>query len=306
MAEPRDLLPAGVHVLERGWLSSNNILMLGPDQCARGDSGYCSNAAQTLALVQQGLGGRRLDLLVNTHLHSDHCGGNAALQAAYPAAKTLVPPGHLAQVQDWDAEALGYPGAGQTCPRFSAQGGLPVGAAVRLGQQDWQVFAAPGHDPNAVLLFEPQRRVLLSADALWEHGFGVVFPGQDGASCFDEVARTLDLIEALRPALVIPGHGAPFTGVAAALQVARERLAGFVAEPRRHLRHAARVMVKFKLLEVQKIDRQALLDWVLGAAYVQTLLAQYGTAPTDALDRLLAELNRPGGIRLDGETVCNA
>ena len=36
---------------------------------------------------------RPLDLLLNTHLHSDHCGGNAALQARHPGVRTLIPPG---------------------------------------------------------------------------------------------------------------------------------------------------------------------------------------------------------------------
>ena len=48
------------------------------------DTGYATHAPQTLALVQQALGARPLDLIVNTHLHSDHCGGNALLQAAWP------------------------------------------------------------------------------------------------------------------------------------------------------------------------------------------------------------------------------
>eukprot|EP01036_Dinobryon_divergens_P042219 gene42219-56076_t len=31
------------------------------------------------------------------------CGGNAALQAAYPQLQTHIPPGHAAQVAQWDA-----------------------------------------------------------------------------------------------------------------------------------------------------------------------------------------------------------
>ena len=65
-------LPAGVTVLERGWLSSNNVLLVGPQCSALVDSGYCSHAPQTLALVHDALAGRALDVLVNTHLHSDH------------------------------------------------------------------------------------------------------------------------------------------------------------------------------------------------------------------------------------------
>ena len=70
-------------VFERGWLSSNNILFTGQHSgAALVDTGYCTHSAQTLALVQSALGRRPLERILNTHLHSDHCGGNAALQAA--------------------------------------------------------------------------------------------------------------------------------------------------------------------------------------------------------------------------------
>ena len=38
-----------------------------------------------------------------------------------------------------------------------------------------------GHDPHSVILFEPQDRILISADALWEAGFGVIFPDASSA-----------------------------------------------------------------------------------------------------------------------------
>ncbi len=43
------------------------------------DTDYVSHASQTFALVQQKLGPRKLDTIINTHLHLDHCGGNALL-----------------------------------------------------------------------------------------------------------------------------------------------------------------------------------------------------------------------------------
>jgi len=86
-------LPAGVQVFERGWLSSNNVLLCDDDAATLVDSGYATHASQTLALVEHALGARPLDQLVNTHLHSDHCGGNAALQARYAALHTRIPRG---------------------------------------------------------------------------------------------------------------------------------------------------------------------------------------------------------------------
>ena len=98
-------LPPGVTVFERGWLSANNILFQGPEGNALIDSGYATHADQTVALVRAALGSQPLTHLLNTHLHSDHCGGNAALQAAWPGLRTLIPPGQAAQVAEWDAWA---------------------------------------------------------------------------------------------------------------------------------------------------------------------------------------------------------
>jgi glyoxylase-like metal-dependent hydrolase (beta-lactamase superfamily II) len=72
-------LPASMRVFERGWLSANNILFIGRDETTLVDTGYVTHAAQTLALVRHALGARGLDRIVNTHLHSDHCGANAML-----------------------------------------------------------------------------------------------------------------------------------------------------------------------------------------------------------------------------------
>lgn len=309
MGSPAALaLPDGITVLERGWLSSNNILLTGEDTCALIDSGYCSHAPQTLALVDSALQGRTLDLLINTHLHSDHCGGNAALQDAYPGLRTLIPPGLSRHVQAWDPHALSYTPTGQDCPPFGFAGVLQPGTELQLGDLRWQVHAAPGHDPHSVILFEPASRVLVSADALWERGFGVVFPELDGDDAFAEVADTLDLIEALQPAVVIPGHGAPFTGVAQSIAVARARLDGFVANPAKHLQYAAKVLVKFKLLEAQRIERAALVDWAQGTAYFASMFGKHfaGLDFSQGVDLLVADLVRSGAATVHGDVVHNA
>ena len=270
-----------MQVLERGWLSANNIVFTGPEGTALVDSGYCTHAPQTLALVRAALasGGngsgsdfdaaaRPLDRLLNTHLHSDHCGGNAALQAAWPALDVAIPAGDAQAVADWNESALTFAATGQQCPRFRHHRLLVPGGVERLGGCDWQVHAAPGHDPHSMLLFEPQSRTLISADALWADGFGVVFPELEGEHAFAAVAATLDVIAALAPATVIPGHGAVFTDVAGALATARRRLHGFVADPRRHALYAAKVLLKFKLLEWQRVALPTLNAWAAATPYL--------------------------------------
>ncbi len=265
-----DLLPRGVSVFERGWLSSNNVLLQG-DQNALVDSGYFLHCDQTVALVAQALQGRSLDQLANTHLHSDHCGGNAALQAAHPALRTLIPPAQALAVEAWDMQALTYEPTGQRCPRFGFDAVLVPGSSIRLGDHDWQIHAAPGHDPHSVILFEPQSRCLISADALWENGFGVVFPELEGDSGFDEVADTLDLMESLAPQVVIPGHGAVFTDVVGAFARARSRLQAQRSNPQRHALHAAKVLIKYHMLEFQAKPEAALLAWADATALLRSI-----------------------------------
>jgi glyoxylase-like metal-dependent hydrolase (beta-lactamase superfamily II) len=301
-------LPAGVIVFERGWLSSNNILFAGAGRAALVDSGYATHSDQTVALVRQALGGRTLDLLLSTHLHSDHCGGNAALQAAYPQVRTWIPPGQAAQVRNWDPVALTHEPTGQQCPRFRIDGVMTPGSEIVLGDRAWQVHAAPGHDPHSVILFEPKSRMLISADALWENGFGVVFPELEGEHAFHQVAKTLDVIESLQPLAVVPGHGQVFTQVEQALANARRRLEGFVRDPRKHAVHAAKVLLKFKLLELQRLGLLEFTHWAAATPYFALLHSRW-FSDVDLgtwIAQLAEDLVRSGAAVRDGDSILNA
>ena len=295
-------------MFERGWLSSNGILFDGPHGTALVDSGYSSHSPQIVALVAGALGSRELDLLLNTHLHSDHCGGNAAIQLAYPRLRTMIPPGLSEFVRDWDPVALSYTPTGQQCPRFEFDGLLIPGEEAALGDSSWQIHSAPGHDPHSVILFEPATRTLVSADALWQNGFGIVFEELEGVEAFDEVAATLDLIESLRPRAIIPGHGGVFADVAGALSTARSRLDGFVRDPVRHARHAAKVLLKFKLLELQEVRFRDLQQWAVRTPYFALLLARYfgDREPAEWTASLAGELVKSGAARMSGDMICNA
>ena len=301
-------LPPSITVFERGWLSSNNILIQGRTSTALIDSGYCLHAPQTLTLVQAALQGRPLDVLVNTHLHSDHCGGNALLQAHYPALQTMIPPGHSEHVRDWDPHALTFVPTGQNCPPFTFDAALVPGTELSLGDMTWQVHAAPGHDPHSVILFEPASRTLVSADALWERGFGVVFPELEGIEAFAAVGATLDLIEQLGPQIVIPGPGPVFSNIETSLVTARARLAGFVQQPEKHITYAAKVLLKFKLLEAQSLDLSAFITWADTTPYFRLI---FNTHFSDRefstwVQQLIADLVRSGAAAREGLKISNA
>ena len=300
-------LPANVVVFERGWLSSNNILFVGADETALVDTGYATHAEQTLVLVESALGSRPLDRVLNTHLHSDHCGGNAALQERYPAVRTDIPPGEATLVERWDERGLSFLATGQTCPRFRFTGLLQPGTDCQLGDRPWEVHGAPGHDPHSIILFDPASRTLISADALWENGFGVAFPELAGEPSFDEIAATLDLIETLAPLQVIPGHGRVFNDVGNALITARRRLAGLQRDPVKHARHAIKVLMKFKLLEAQQITLKDWSEWLQSTPYLEAIRLRFfeGEELDQLTQDILAELISAGAAKVDALGIRN-
>ena len=300
-------LPNGVTFFERGWLSSNNVLLKDDEQAVLIDSGYWTHAQQTQLLISHALTNRPLTAIFNTHLHSDHCGGNAHLQAIYPGIQTFIPPGHAPFVDNWDAKILTYEPTGQHCPLFKKTDVLLNGDVHVIANKSWRIFAAPGHDPHSVIIFNETDGVLISADALWENGFGVVFPEIEDVSAFDEVEATLNMIEKLNPKLILPGHGPAFTDTSGALARARSRLAQFRNEPDKHANYAAKVLLKFKLLEFQRITATDFLRWGESTHYLNLLFKKY--AETQSFDLwfkdLYKSLAKSSACKIDGEFITN-
>jgi glyoxylase-like metal-dependent hydrolase (beta-lactamase superfamily II) len=255
-------LPESLVVLERGWLSANNILFLEGDGATLVDSGYVTHAEQTVALVGQALDGRRLTRLLNTHSHSDHIGGNAALQAAF-GCRIKVPAGLHASIADWDENALLLSPLGQQAARFQHDSLIAAGDELEMGGLVWQALAVPGHDMEALAYYNPEQRLLISGDALWQNGFGVIFPELLGeADGLASTRATLEMLAGLPIDVVIPGHGSPFAEVDAALELAFRRLDMFTAEIEKLAWHAIKVIVSFAMLERRRLPAETFRSFI--------------------------------------------
>lgn len=307
-------LPASLRMLERGWLSSNSLLGFEADGTATlVDSGYVGHAAQTVALVGNALASRqapqggsyRLTRLINTHSHSDHIGGNAALQRAF-GCRIVIPAGLEQSIADWDEDALLLTMADQRGDRFVHDDIIKLGERFMLGGLEWQAYAAPGHDMDALIFHCPAARLLISGDALWEDGFGVVFAEILGTGPgLQRTEETLALIASLDVEVVIPGHGPIFADVAEALARARQRLAAFRTDPLRMARAALKGCFTFNLLDLQRLPLADLPDYLARVPFFREVGEHtLGMAPPALATWLLAELQRAGAVAVrDGDIV---
>jgi glyoxylase-like metal-dependent hydrolase (beta-lactamase superfamily II) len=301
------LLPPGIEIFERGWLSANNVLLFSEEDVSLVDSGYCTHQQMTVdlvagALAQHGL--KNLNKVVNTHLHSDHCGGNAALSKVFNC-EIWIPESEAISVRDWNEDLLSFQQLGQECPRFTHHALLVPGEDIILGSYHWQILGAPGHDNHSVMLYQEQHQILISADALWEEGFGVIFPELWGEGGFEEVAQTLELIEGLPIALVIPGHGKPFTDVRQSIETAKSRLDYLSSDTDRNARHGAKVLLKYKLLEWRKRKLAEAHQWIAATPVLENIRKQLNMSVEDFQDWLVEALVKSKAAAIEHDFLIN-
>ena len=301
-----NLLPRDLVFFDRGWLSSNSLLLLG-HQSTLVDTGHFSHAPLLKELIDCSLGPRPLQSVINTHLHSDHCGGNAYLLSFFPELDIRIPSGQWLDVLDWSRMESANAGIGQRCPAFKATSQLSPNTEIRINDRIWEIHAAPGHDMEALLLFEPLEKILISGDAFWENGFGVVFPELIQEKGFQHVRNTLSLIQDLSPKRVGPGHGRLFTHVKACLNFAHQKLDYFESNPLSHAKYASNVLVKFKLMQEQRMLFSAFKAWALSCPLLTTIQELFFPhfSFDEWLHQILTDLTLKRSIAVKGTLVLN-
>jgi len=281
-------------------MSSNNILIDDGNVCALIDSGYYAHANQTLLLLQHVLDGKPLVRLINTHCHSDHMGGNAALQRAY-GCRISIPVGEAPAIAAWDDATLMLSYTGQSAERFSYDDTLSAGDRLQLGGLEWEALAAPGHDMHALMFYSRAARILISGDALWENGFGLIFSelfGQAGGYAATRV--TLEAISRLDIATVIPGHGAPFGNVERALDTAFQRLDAYERDPVKLARHALKVMLSFSLMIQGRMALAGLPQFLATRPIYGDINRRFlHLSEAELGEYLLRDLARAGALKLE-------
>src|SRR4029453_16936850 len=164
-----------------------------------------------------------------------------------------VPEGEAPLVERWDTKALWIEAAGGYAERFHADEVIRAGSTHVWGDLEWRALAAPGHDMGALVFYNALHRILISGDALWENGFGIVMPRAIDPAALPAARATLETIAALDVDIVIPGHGEPFTDVKDALNRAFSRTAAFEADDVRTARHAVKALLSFTLLDRRRL-----------------------------------------------------
>ena len=154
--------------------------------------------------------------IINTPVHPDHIGGNAALKQAFPAAQVCMSRGAALRLVDADTDMAVLLGAGAPSP--SPEMFLKDGDELGFGGGLLQVLVTPGHIPGSICLlaFQEAPQHLFCGDLFFQGSVGRTdFPGGDQQELMASIREKVLVLP--DETIVHPGHG-PGTSVGAERQ----------------------------------------------------------------------------------------
>ncbi|MDP9763569.1 MBL fold metallo-hydrolase [Deinococcus enclensis] len=227
--------------------SANSVLLLGP-RAILVDTGFGSGVADLEQwLHAQGTPPHTLSLIVNTHHHSDHVGGNHHLQQQY-ALPVAAHPWEAHPVNHRHPEACGARWLNQPVQAYQVQTLLHAGDTLDTGHAGWQVLHTPGHSPGHLSLHHPDSGTLIAGDAALPGDVGWVNLYRDGLQALEQSIETTGRLAALNLRVIYPGHGEPITDPARTLAAAHARLTRWRAEPEKVAWHGCKRILTFALM----------------------------------------------------------
>ncbi|HEX4253069.1 MAG TPA: MBL fold metallo-hydrolase [Pseudonocardia sp.] len=284
-------LPAWVTWQPRPFPDSNLLLLQGR-QPALVDSGFVGHAEQTAEWVRAHTG--RLALVVNTHWHSDHVGGNGLLQAAGAGIAASTPDAQAVARRDPGcclAEYLDQPVA-----PYTVDEPLSDGQVLRLGDADWEVVRTPGHTPGHLALWQPEERLLVVGDALSDYDVGMVNLALDGPDAAAVALASLHLMADLAPRVLLPAHGPIPADAGATFAAAFRRAQRLVDDPAGAVWYTARRVFAYALMIRGGIPVDTVEPYLHARAWLQDAARLLGRSPEDLAAELIATMLRGGSI----------
>lgn len=269
-----------------------NLLLVHGRQPALVDSGFVGHAEQTAAWVRAHAG--HVSLVVNTHWHSDHVGGNARLQAAGAGIAASAPDAAALARRDpgcCQAEYLDQPVA-----PYTVDEPLEDQQILRLGDADWQIIRTPGHTPGHLSLWQPDERLLVVGDAVSDYDVGWVDLALDGPDATATALASLHRLVDLAPRVLLPAHGPIPADAGAALATAVRRARRLVDDPAGAVWYGARRILAFALMIRDGIPADDIEPYLHARAWLTDAARLLDRTPEVLAGELVETMLRSGAI----------
>jgi len=249
--------------IERGYLNSNHFVYRS-EQPVLIDTGYISDFAITERLIEDiGVKLAQTRLIINTHTHCDHIGGNSIIQdrsgcdiALHKVGKYFMDTG-----DDWSPWWRYF---GQEAGFFACTIALDDGDLISVGPYEFQVLHTPGHASDGIVLYNRKEKVLISGDALWEDDIPTITMRVEGSTCLFDLLSSFEKLESLDVEIVYPGHGRPFSDFKEAISKSKAKARDFLNHREKTGDSLLKKITIYTLLMHRQVDEETFFDHLMG------------------------------------------
>ena len=210
---------------------SANMILIKDELPILIDTGFGSDAIETVRLITEaGVSPEELHLVVNTHYHSDHVGGNFHLQKNY-GVSIAAHKWDAGLINACDSEACSAEWLDQPVEPYRVDSILSDNDEIQTGNRALQVLHTPGHTLGHISLYDPEEEILVCGDLFHNNDVGWLNPFREGVSAIQRSMESLDRVSKLRIQKAFSGHGPQIENPQTAIDAARNRLEKWLATP---------------------------------------------------------------------------
>jgi hydroxyacylglutathione hydrolase len=248
--------------IRRGYLNGNHFVYRSKSPVLI-DTGYVSGFDETERRVTDlGVNLSDISLIINTHTHCDHIGGNKIIQersgcdiALHRIGKYFIDTGN-----SW-ATWSGY--FDQEADFFHCTRGLADGETVSVGPYTFEVIYTPGHAADGIVLYNHENRLLLSSDTLWENDMALINIRVEGSTALFRMQESLERLEKLDVNRVYPGHGKPFSDMKGAIKRGKDRIERFLRHPEKTGEDLIKKIIVYTLMMKATVKESGFLPYLM-------------------------------------------
>lgn len=277
---------------------SANMVLIRDKKSTLVDTGFGSDIKETERFIEQaGVPLEALQLIVNTHYHSDHVGGNHKLQKKY---------GTPIAAHRWDADLVNRQDVevcssvwlDQPVESYQINQKLSDDDELDTGNNTWKVLHTPGHTLGHISLYEPEEKILIAGDLFHKKDVGWMNIFREGVSSIQRSMESLERLAQLEIYRAYSGHGPVIDNPLESIDASRHRLEKWLAHPEKVAWHACKRIFSFTLIIKDGLAKEEIDDYLLNCGWFQDFARHsFQLEPQGFISVLLDEMIRSGAAR---------
>jgi len=260
--------------IERGYLNGNHFVFRSEHPILI-DTGYIGdfNATQR-SISELGVNFTDIALIINTHTHCDHIGGNHIIQEKSDCDIAMHRIGrHFIDTRDDWATWWRY--FHQEAEFFRCTQTLVDGDIIHIGPHQFQVIYTPGHASDGIVLYNPKDRILISSDTLWENNMAVMTLRIEGSTALFRMQESLQKIASLDVDIVYPGHGKPFKEMQKAIARSQAKIEGYLLDRDRIGNDLLKKIIVYTLLMRKSVNESGFFPYLMQTHWFKETIDLY-------------------------------